>query len=65
MSVTNYVFIFTGGLVALIGGLSLIFPGLTKIISLPGNKTIQSLIALIIGLIFLIIGLLVELPINS
>jgi hypothetical protein len=64
MSITNYIFIIVGGIVALIGVLSLIFPGLTKIMSSPGSERIKSIIAVVIGLIFLIIGLIIDLPTN-
>ena len=64
MSITNYVFIITGAFVTIIGLLALVIPGLNKIISSPGNKTIQSIVAIIIGLIFLIIGLFIDLPTN-
>lgn len=65
MTLTNYVFIIVGGLVAILGILSFFIPSFTRIISSPGNPRTQAIIATIIGLIFLIIGLVVELPTNS
>jgi hypothetical protein len=64
MTITNYVFIIVGAIVTLLGLLSIIFPNLTKIINAPGGSRIKSIIATIIGLIFLIIGLTIELPTN-
>jgi hypothetical protein len=64
MSLTNYILIIVGGLVALIGILSIFFPGLTRIINAPGNERIKSIIAIIIGLIILIIGLIIDIPTN-
>ena len=62
MSITNYILLVVGGLVALIGVLSIFFPGITKIINAPGNERIKSIIAIIVGLILVIIGLIIELP---
>jgi len=64
MTIINYIVIIVGGFFTLIGILSIIFPGLTKIINAPGNERVKSLIAIIIGLIFLIIGLITKLPTN-
>jgi len=64
MTIINYILIIVGGFFTLIGILSIIFPGLTKIINAPGNERVKSLIAIIIGLIFLIIGLITKLPTN-
>ena len=64
MSITNYILIIIGVIVALIGGLSIFFPGLTKIINSPGNERIKSIIALITGSILLTLGLIIELPTN-
>jgi hypothetical protein len=64
MTITNYIFIIVGGLVTLIGILSIIFPGITKIINAPGNERVKSIVAIIIGLIFMIIGLVIDLPTN-
>ena len=64
MSITNYIFIIIGGFIAIFGILSILFPGLTKIINAPGNERVKSIAAIIIGLIFLIIGLIIDFPIN-
>lgn len=64
MSITNYILIIVGGIVTLIGVLSIFFPGLTRIINAPGGERIKSIIAIFIGLIILIIGLIFHLPAN-
>ena len=65
MSITNYVMILVGVGVAILGILALFIPQLTKIISLPGSPRMKALISVIVGLIFLLIGLFIELPVNS
>jgi hypothetical protein len=64
MSITNLIFIIVGVIVTFIGILSIFFPGITKIINAPGNERIKSIIAIIIGLILLIIGLIIDNPTN-
>jgi len=64
MTITNYILIIIGGLVALVGILSIFFPGLTRIINTPGGERIKSIIAIVIGLILLLIGIVIELPAN-
>jgi hypothetical protein len=64
MSITNHIFIIVGGFVAILGALSIVFPVITKIINAPGNERVKSIAAIIIGFIFLIIGLIIELPTN-
>jgi hypothetical protein len=64
MSIVNTVFTIIGVLVTLIGILTFFFPGLARIINAPGGPKFKALIALIAGLVFLIIGLLVEIPVK-
>jgi len=64
MSVINTTFILVGALVALLGVLTFFIPALERIINAPGGPRMKALIALIIGLIFLIVGLTVEIPVN-
>ena len=60
MTVANYIFIILGVIIAMIGALSIIFPGLTRIINAPGDPRLKSIIAIIVGVIILIIGITVE-----
>lgn len=64
MTITNYILIIVGGLVALVGIFSIFFPGLTRMINAPGGERIKSIIAIIIGLILLLIGIIIDLPAN-
>ena len=64
MTITNYILIIVGGLVVFVGILSIFFPGLTRIINAPGGERIKSIIAIIIGLILLLIGIVFDLPVN-
>jgi len=57
MESLNYITIALGVIITLIGILSFIFPGLTRIINAPGNERIKSIIATIIGIIIIIVGL--------
>ena len=62
MTITNYIIIIVGAIVTLIGVLSIFFPGLTKIINAPGNERLKSIIATIVGIILILIGFLVNIP---
>lgn len=64
MTITNYILIIVGVFVALLGILSIFFPGLTRVINAPGGARVRSIIAIVIGLIILMIGSIVELPSN-
>lgn len=57
MESVNYIIIVLGIIVTLIGVLSFIFPGLTRLINAPGNERIKSIIATAIGIIIIIVGL--------
>jgi len=58
MTTINYIIIVIGIIISLIGILSLFFPGLTRIISLPGNEKFKSIITMIIGVIVIVVGIL-------
>jgi hypothetical protein len=64
MSITNYILTIIGGIVTLIGILSIFYPGLTKIINVPGGERMKSIIAIISGLVIVTIGLVFEIPVN-
>lgn len=61
MQTVKYITVAIGIIVTLIGALSFIFPGLTKIISAPGNEKIKSIIATAAGMIILLAGLVFKL----
>ncbi len=58
MATVNYILIIVGAVVTLIGILSIFLPILTKIINLPSNERLKSIIATIIGIIIVTAGLL-------
>jgi hypothetical protein len=60
MSLTNYVFIITGSIVIIITIISLFYLRLKRIISCSGKKTMQPIIVIVIGLIFIFIGFIIE-----
>jgi len=62
MSLVNQVLIIIGAIVALIGILSFINPNFTRIINFPGGPKLKAIGALIIGLILMIIGFIVNIP---
>lgn len=57
MESVNYIIILIGIIVTIIGVLSFIFPGLTRLINAPGNERIKSIITTTIGIIIIIVGL--------
>lgn len=62
MAFVNTVFIIVGLLTAIIGILSFFIPVLTRIINAPGGPRLKAIIALIIGIIFILLGLMIEIP---
>ena len=62
METVNLVLIIIGSLVALTGIISFFVPTLTRIINAPGGPRLKATVALIIGIILLLIGLIVEMP---
>lgn len=62
MTITNYILITLGVVVAILGVLSIFFPSLTRFINSPGGQRLKSSIAIITGIIIFFIGLLVEIP---
>ena len=65
MTITNYIFIIVGGLVAIIGIAAFFLPSLTKIINFPGGPKIKAIATAIIGIILIITGFIVNLPANA
>lgn len=64
MEIINTVFIIVGAIVALIGVAAIFNPNFARIINAPGGPRLKGAIALIIGLIFLIVGLVYQIPIE-
>jgi hypothetical protein len=64
MLLVNTILLLVGIIVLIIGILAFFFPGLTRIINAPGGPKMKAIIAAIIGIILILIGLLVEIPIE-
>ena len=62
MNTINTVFTIIGLIVLLIGILAFFNPNLTRWINFPGGPKIKAIVATITGIIFIIIGLLIEIP---
>jgi len=62
MNFINQVFIVIGIIVTLIGIGALLNPSIARIINFPGGERIKAIGAMAIGLIFVIIGFIVNIP---
>lgn len=62
MTIVNTILIIIGVIVTLIGILAFFIPSIARIINFPGGPRIKAIGAMIIGIILLIIGLIIELP---
>ncbi len=64
MNIINYVLLITGIITSLIGFAAFINPNLARFINFPGGPRLKALAALAIGLILLIIGFIVNIPVK-
>ena len=64
MNTINTVFTAIGVIILLIGILAFFNPNWTRWINFPGGPKIKAISAAITGIIFIIIGLLIEIPIE-
>lgn len=62
MTSINIVFIIIGLIITIIGILTFFIPMLARIINVPGGPKLKASIAVIIGIIFILIGLIFEIP---
>ena len=60
MEIINMVFLFVGLIVIIIGIAAFFNPNFARIINAPGGPRLKATIALIIGIIFLIISLIIQ-----
>jgi putative Mn2+ efflux pump MntP len=58
MDTINIVLIIVGAIVTLIGIAAFINPNFAKIINVPGGPKLKSIVALIVGIILVIVGLI-------
>jgi len=64
METVNVILIIAGVIVALFGIGAFLHPNLARWINAPGPPIIKAIIALISGIILVIVGLIVEIPIS-
>jgi hypothetical protein len=62
MTVINTVFTVIGIIILLIGTLAFFNPSFTRWINFPGGPKIKAIAATITGVILIIIGILIEIP---
>lgn len=62
MGITNTILIVVGVFVTLIGLAAFFNPSLTRWINAPGGPKLKAIIAMIIGIILIIAGLVIQLP---
>ena len=62
MTIGNYVFLGIGIIVILVGLAALLNPNWSRRINLPGGPRLKSIGAMITGIILIIIGLVIEIP---
>jgi hypothetical protein len=62
MSVTNTILIVIGAIVILIGIFTFFNPNISRIINAPGGPKLKAAIAIIVGIIIALIGLIIEIP---
>ena len=58
METLNIVIIIVGAIVSFIGILAFLYPNFAKLINVPGGPKLKAIVALIVGLIILIYGLI-------
>jgi len=62
MEITNTILIIVGVIVALFGVGAFLNPNLARWINAPGTPIIKAIVALVIGIILVIVGLIIEIP---
>ena len=62
MGIANTILIVAGVIVALFGIGAFLNPNLARWINAPGTPIIKAIIALVIGIILVIVGLIIEIP---
>ena len=59
---TNTILIIIGVIVTAIGILGFFNPNFTKLINAPGGPRLKAIIAIVIGVIILVLGLIIKIP---
>ena len=64
MSIVNTILIVVGVIVIIIGILAFFNPVIARLINFPGGPKIKAIGATIIGIILIIIGYIIEIPVD-
>lgn len=65
MNIINYSLIIFGGLLPIFFGVAaLLNPNFARFINAPGGPRLKAIIALIVGIIFILIGMILEIPVG-
>jgi uncharacterized membrane protein len=62
MGITNTILFIVGVIVIIIGISAFIYPNFARLINAPGGPRLKAIIALIVGIVILLIGMLYQLP---
>ena len=64
MTTANWIFVIIGISVTIIGLIGFVNPNWTRLIRFPGGPRVKSTGATITGLILIIVGLIIEIPVD-
>lgn len=64
MNIVNHVLLVIGVLIIILGFGAFINPNLARFINFPGGPRLKAIAALVIGLILLIIGFIINIPVK-
>lgn len=65
MNIINYSLIIFGGILPLLFGIgAFLNPNIARFINAPGGPRIKAIISMIIGVIFIVVGLAINVPIE-
>lgn len=62
MEIANTIMIVVGAIVVIIGIAAFLNPNLARTINAPGGPRLKAIVALIVGVILMIVGLVVQFP---
>ena len=65
MYLLNTILLLVGIIVLIIGILAFLNPTIARLINAPGGPKMKAIIAAIIGLFFILLALLIEMPLNG
>lgn len=65
MYLLNTIFLIIGIFVLAIGVLAFFIPGFSRIINAPGGPRMKAMIAIIVGAVFLVLAIFIEMPLDG